>query len=250
MTNKPLLLDVIPERLQVSFTQTQIETPAGKVAVWHWISTGLKALYQKEVAITLLAESTDVLPDRMQWVVGYYEALFGYAERGRLVDTGSLTALSTTGALGRRICGMLYVDADGSGNLEIPSDTLSALFLTSDEYSVANDMGPSRLLGFWAIADHYFPFPFWTDVAHKSRVTPGQVSSSILNHMQRAMLPEISITLEGKTRLVLRVPKNIRAQLEQIDDVPLSEPFAFLTGIDGEADSLLVWVPGSTKRLT
>lgn len=236
------LVDVAPSLAGRVYLH-DVEGSTGSVRCWTYVSSGLLALGQSEVVITISVGIRDegLAPtDPLRFM----STLQDLASRGQIVTAGDYTKLGGDGVLGRR--GLAYVPAHPLPGVEIPNDALAALLMPDDELEVYEAFGASRLLALLGNAYRYYPFPPWSDISRASLTSVAGNTGSVRGSLARLTVPGTARMTGSHVRLRLPTSASgtVRAFLDKLDAEAEGPAPALELQIDPEADGLLLWQTG------
>ncbi|KZV81993.1 hypothetical protein EXIGLDRAFT_730321 [Exidia glandulosa HHB12029] len=220
----------------------------GEIDCLTIVSRGLAIHGQKEVVWTVRDYYNGVLPNEpLRW----YDMLLKYAKEGRIVDAYGVTEFTAKGWFGRDdIRAIVYMPPQPIPSLPgtaLPQSRLHAIPLTAPERGTSL-LRALCLLGY---STRYFPFPPWFDAKRPTTITEEQLAESVLSKAACLRVSGISATrrtTSGVPEVILRIRpgaiETLRAAVE-------ASPFESVLGLEMElhedADSCMVWVPGSTS---
>ena len=215
------------------------------IPCWTYVTQGLGAHRQKELVITLRRTEPTGGDEPPNFVPELLRHIFGLAKQGRTVDAGGYTSMMVTGAA-KKVglpFNLLYLHPIPLGGIPIPSPALTVRFMSVEEKKFFQAFGSTRLIATWAQHYHYFPTPPWSEMPTPQVVSTARFQGSILNKTVRAHLPQSTVNLEGN-QVVFRLQPEARAALaQQLEQIPPSQPVAFLPNFHPQADSGLAWIP-------
>lgn len=247
MTVAPLAV-ALGHELTVHVYRHKIATRTeGDIPCLTFVSSGLAAYGQKEVVWTLRDHCPDSLPQEpLRW----YEMLLDFAKDGRTVDAFGVTEFTARGWLGRDdMRAIVYMPPQPVPSLPgaaLPQSRLHAIPLTAPERATAL-LRTLCLLGY---STRYFPFPPWFDAHRETVVTDAQLQGSILAKAACVRVPGVSATrrvTSGAPDVVLRIrPGATDALRSAVETTPSESVLGLEMELHEDADSCMVWVPGST----
>jgi len=215
------------------------------VPCWTYVTQGLWAHQQKELVITLRRTEPSGDDEAPSFVPELLKYIFSLAKQGRTVDAGGYTSMMVAGAAAKvgLPFNLLYLHPIPLGGIPIPAPALTVRFMSVEEYQFYQAFGSTRLIAAWAQHYHYFPTPPWSEMPAPQVVSMERFQGSILNKTARAHLPQSTVNLEGD-EVVFRLHPAARAALARhLEQIPPSQPVAFLPTFDPQADSGLTWIP-------
>jgi len=191
-----------------------------------------------------------------------FHTIYGFAEKGRLVDAGGFTIFGPEMLfLGRKgPWGLMYLPAEMFNGIDIPADALTAVLIRDFETELIQAGLYYRVATSMAGAYRYYPYPPWSDLDRKAAVTEAQHKKSFLSKVElfkldggmarASVLPEPGPPIPaGKDGLgafgdvvALRIPQNALPELRGLlEDVQEGGAVALLTDPDPSASSRLFW---------
>jgi len=243
----PLRLELIPAALHASVYRHDLPAgSSGEIPCWTYVTEGLRALGQKEIALTLRRLPTEEPSAFPRAPLDLFRAVQPLAARGQLVDESGLTELGGQflGESDFRAIGYLAPQRL-PGVPAPPAPWLTAILLTDSERAVASAAGVTRIAARLGQAYSHFPFPPWCDRNRPSVASADEASKSVVERMPRLAL-RATVRKEGN-EVRLTLPREAPALLtRELPKVPAKMPLCLLTTVDASADALLVWHPGQT----
>jgi hypothetical protein len=236
----PVHVDLVPGQLAAQVYFHEIESSAGAIRCWSYITSGLLTHGQKELIFTLRCapdEPNNTFPDDPLHLFSFFHQL---AQNGQLVDAGGVTQFGEQNFLGRHLAYMYPQPLEG---VPVPHRAIVALLVTDDEVSAVQEFGISRLMSRLGHASSHYPCPPWSDRSRPGLSFERARQESILARVPRFHAPGVRIVREGQ-RVVLRVAPQARESLQRnLKQVPRNSSVALLTEIDTTANGCLVWDP-------
>lgn len=226
---------LIPEKLLVKLYEHTLETAQGAILCLTYVTEGLKALGQNEMAFTISGHGAGEEPPPEPFY--FFQIIYSLTEKGSTVDVGGITQLDRDLFPGKPA--VIYGPPRMIRGIDIPADALTLVLVTARELEVANAFGQLRLLALLGKAHRYFPFPVWTDIQRGELPQVAGMKSSILASMPRIGFLKAYVAKEGN-----RVKFYPHSPYVFPGEAPPDGPFAFLTRLSPGADSCLVWAPG------
>ncbi len=243
------------------------ETPTESVPCWTYVSTGMLARAQKELALTVAREPGETSPPSDPFE--FMEMIWTLANAGRTVDVGGFTKLSQGGFAGRaEYQGFIYVPAQTWIGVTLEAPTLHAVPVTGDEIDAAMSYGALRILGEIGLAHRAFPTAVWMDRRRAAlrtpeatkrdsllgKVTTGRVSGLLVTQVspRAAMQPIAEPQVAGDVRVdfvepevVVSIPMHAaRAIGEGFAQLEVNKIVALLGDVDPDGRASFVWTPG------
>jgi hypothetical protein len=237
----PVQFELIPGKLRMRVYLHDLESLAGAVPCWTYVTNGFWEHKQKEFIFSLRRNPEEKAADFSQEPLEFFRAVYRYAEQGRLVDVGDISELATSSLLGHK--GLLYISPESYEGIESPSPALTAILLSEEELLAVKQFGPARVMARLGQLAHYYPCPPWSDRTRPSLSFSRSMEESILVQFPRLWMRGIRVRMEDnciKLRLLPQVASPLSDRLEQL---PSESSLALLTEIDPSADGCLVWEP-------
>ncbi|HMG24473.1 MAG TPA: hypothetical protein VK607_24220, partial [Kofleriaceae bacterium] len=156
----PVRVEVIPDQLAVEVYLHEIASQQGAIACWTYVTDGLAAHGQTEIAFTLRHDPddvSDVFPDDP---LRLFATIHGLAATGQRVGAGGVTEFGEAMFFGHHV---LYAPAQGLAGVALPAACLAALLVTADELRAVRTFGAARVLARMGQAAAFYPFPPWAD---------------------------------------------------------------------------------------
>lgn len=248
MTNAnvmPAVVQLGGGKLAVSITAYDVQTTAGSVPCWLYLSDGLRARRQREIAFLLRRRPGEAVEQSPHDPLRIFGATLALVEQGQSVDAGALTDLGQQPLLNNpEIRGLGHVRTHPCFGLSLPSDVLVAIALFGQELEVARAHGLTRVVTQLGFNAQQFPCPPWCDRDRPAVVSFHWTGQTMLSHAVILRVAGVTATLEANW-VTLVVPAHSVAHLRaQVSQVPLGVPFALLCDVDPRADACLTWQPG------
>lgn len=231
----PKTYEVVPEKLLVKLYEHPLETGQGAIPCLTYVTEGLKPLGQKEMALTISGHGAGGEPPPEP--LYFFQSIYSLAEKGSTVDVGGVSRLEGDFFPGK--LAVIYGPPKMIKGIDIPTDALTLVLVTTRELEVANAFGQLRLLALLGKAYRYFPFPVWTDILREELPQVAGMENSILASVPRIGSLKAYVIKEGN-----RVKFYPHSTYVFPGEAPPDGPFAFLTRLSPGADSCLVWAPG------
>ncbi len=244
---------VVPGRLTVAVYAHQAGSGEGRVPCWTFLSEGLWAKGQREVAISIRREpgrADDAFPPGV--LLSYYKTVLGLADQGRIVGSGDFSILAPEEqplVAGTQFRAVMYLDPQGLPGIQPSAPYLTAILLTLDEGRAAKAFGVTRIMTRLGHLHRYFPTPPWTDRRRAPVVTAEAMAGSVLQRIPLGRVAGAMVRREAAAnekdcgRIVLRLRPQAAARVHQIASLG-QVPVAILTDPDPEVGAMLVWEPG------
>ncbi|ODT68480.1 hypothetical protein ABS71_09725 [bacterium SCN 62-11] len=213
---------------------------------WSYLTEGLRALDQSELAFCWPFEDGDVpVPPRP---LEFFDTVCRAVAQGGRVGPGDVTGFAKgSEVFGRKdVTGVLYVPCPGLEEIAVPPETLSVIPLLGKELERVRDEGGARFMARQALRTQTYPYPNWFDRQRKSeRLKKGE---SVLGGGVPVIHSWLTHAWSQEGRLTLRIPYYERDLIARaLENIPVDRPFALLTGIAPEAEGILVWRPGQRQ---
>jgi len=222
-----------------------IARPGELLSCWTYLSDGLRAHGQKELALTLCRPSEVLEGDFPRDVLELFGAIFDLASQGRIVETGDYTEFGPTGFLGiPNLGGLLYLPYQPIPQIPAPEPSLSAVLVPAEELEVVKAFGAARLMARLGQTYSHFPCPDWSDPRRAAVISVAEFGESVLVRMATLSLTTGWATQRG-SEIILDLAAEARPVLSKdLPGLPRKQALALLTQLSPAADSLLVWRPG------
>lgn len=217
--------------------------PAGAVPCFTYVSEGLRALGQREIALTLVRPLEDGLERAPQYPLHVFKAIAELAAAGRFVEPGGFTEVGPAGLFGRpSLRGLGYERAAPMSGVELPPGCLAAVVLVDHELATAKAFGSLRVLARLGRAACFYPTACWCDLDRRPIGAPD--ADSILGRVPCLGQPGVSARLDGD-RVTVRVARHAGPRVASaLAELPEDAAAALLASLDEHADGCLVWEPG------
>src|SRR5262245_25725283 len=135
-----------PGKLGARIFFCEINSGAGPVPCWVYVTEGLAAFGQREIAFALRIMPHENAGTPPPDVLHFYSTVLGLAEQGRLVDAGGFSGFGPGGFLGDpNLRGVGYLRNHPYLGLPAPADALVAIALMGIELEVAQQFGATRV---------------------------------------------------------------------------------------------------------
>lgn len=210
---------------------------------WSYLTEGLRAQDQSELAFTWTFEEGDVpIPPRP---LEFLDTVCRLIAQDHRVGPGAVTGFAKgSEVFGRKdVSGVLYVPCPGLEEITVPPETLSVLPLLGKELNRVREEGCGRILARSAMRTQIYPYPICFERKRKTERLKNV--ESILNYGMPVIHSFMSHAWSENGRLTLRIPYYERDVIARaLEDIALDRPFSILTGIAPDADGTLVWRPG------
>jgi hypothetical protein len=237
----PAEIELVPGALRASIHLHTIDTQAGPLRCWSYVTEGLAAFGQKEVVFTIAVDG-DADPGRFPTEpLRFASTLLQLASQGRTVDAGAITELGGSGFMLRR--GLTYARALPLEGVPLPPAAIAAIPLTADELAVLKIGGQTRVLAALGAAFHHYPFPPWLDRVRRSVITPESTRGTLLADVPHLAAPS-TVRVENDIVLFRLRPEGVVLIGRALGELPPGAGFALTTEIDPEADGCMIWQAG------
>jgi hypothetical protein len=241
----PTTVEVIPEQLSVKVFSHSVENVPG--AFWSFVSVGLKAYGQREIALTLLRRRDEPESALPRAPFAFFAQVLQLAQQHQPVGPGEWSEFGPAGFLAPNIRGLAYATAQPIRGVDMPTDALAGILLNSIEMEVAKACGVYRVLSRLGQAASAYPFPFWCDRDRPNLVPEGADHASMLQKVARIRIKGVSLRSQDQ-KLTMLVPLTASKEFEQaLEQVPPGVGLAFLAEPAHDANGWLVWVPGQKE---
>lgn len=239
-----MTVEIVAGQLSARVYPHEIATQQARIACWSYVTDGLVAHDQAEIAFTLRrepGEAVEAFPDEP---LRLFAAIFELAVGGQRVTAGGQTEFGDARFFGHHL---LYARAQPLTDVPLPPGCLAALLVTADELRAVRTFGPTRVLARMGQAATHYPFPPWADRKRRGLAMDRTFEASVLSKLPRAPDPRMRATLHGD-RIVISAPRAEQpAWRDRLAQLPDGAPLALLTALDPAANGCLVWVPGQKE---
>jgi len=255
------LVDVIPGKLRARVFSHVIDAPAGPVPCWTFVTDGLLALGQKEIALSVKREPGEAESAYPRGPLALFEVVHGYAARKVLVQEGGSSQLDRArpGLLRDDLHGVLYTPSQSLAGMSAPGPYLTAILLTGPELDAAQQFGMLRMMTRLGEKYRFYPTAPWADLRRAELARPEAMADSFLGRVARLALYTASARQESApgregsfggpgARVVLRLRSAARPGIDEaLTKLDADEAVALLLNLDPEADAAMTWTPGQTS---
>lgn len=211
---------------------------------WSFVSEGMLALGQKELAILLRKEPGESEKDYPTEPLGFFLTVWNFASQGNFVFEGDITEFGDSGFLDPQFRALAYLRPLGLSGMEDNEGLLSCVLLTEKELQIARRFGLTRVISLFGYRFNHYPCPPWTNRSRESVVDDELISEmeeSILGKVPLLGLPGAKVVLSAN-RLVLSCRKGTHVYINEVlKQLPEEAPFLISTDIDPQANAMLVW---------
>jgi hypothetical protein len=226
------------------------DTPAG-VALWSFVSDGLRAHGQREIVITILRRRDEPEHAFPRQVLGLLRTIHRFAREGQIVVPGALTEFGPEGFLEPRLRALVYADAQPLEGVELPDDALTAILIDEDELAVVKRCGAYRVLGRLGKQHTRFPFPPWSDRDRETVARGRREAESALHKIGVVVnLADVSLVMDEqriRMQILRSAGKGVAAMLDEaLGNAPPDTAFVMFSQPASNAHGRLVWFPGQT----
>src|SRR5262245_37841132 len=239
----PRRMSVVADSLAVTVFEHAVQSLAGTVSCWTFVTDGLIGFGQKELVLTI-AQAPGEHPEHIAAELGRLLAMIRQlAAGGRRVDVGDITTFNGPRPGGAR--GLSYVEPQRMDGVELPVSALAVIPLMGAEAEVAQRFGVLRVMG--RLAAHYrqYPCPPWWVRGRTAVAAAMGDDSSLLERLPLARVPGLSARTDPERGILLCVHPSAQERfLQTLTAAPSGAAFALLPDLDTGADGLLVWTPG------
>jgi hypothetical protein len=222
----------------------EVTRPDGRFGCWTYLTDGLFARGQKEIALTLMRPPERPEEGFPHMVLELLAMIGDLSAQGRIVDVGDYTEFGDTGFLGNPdLRGLLYLPYQPIPGLQPGGPALTTILVPGDELEVAKACGVTRVMARLGQVSSHFPCPDWSDPQRSAVVSATEIGRSVLARMPTIALGAASVTRRDddvSLELTREVQRRLGPQLEALHP---KHPLALLTGLPPDADALLAWQP-------
>lgn len=244
--NAPTFLELVPEELDLRVFRHTVETAAGPVSCWSYVTDGLRRLGQKDIVFTLRRQQDEADDDYPRDPLDYFLLIHRMATEGKTVEAGGYSRFARPdGFLGRDgPVGMTFVNAVPLRGVNYPDRPLAAFLITAEEVEAIRAHGTYRLLSLLGFRANYFPYPPWSERARPQVLSLRDYSSSLLGQLPLASVRGL-MTLRQRNQVHLHLADDdaIEQLAIRLDEIQTNAPFVLLTDPDPDAKARLVWKP-------
>lgn len=233
----------IGEGLTVTIYSHTLETAAGPLECWSYVSSGLEAFGHREVIMTLKREPGEAPESFPEEPIDLIRIIIPFAKNGSVAMPGTTTECGPTGEFLRGH--VMYIEAQPLPGVNSPASALAAVLITNDELRTLKEYGATRVMSRLGRSAAYYPCPPWSD---RARVRSGERvgSETILERVRRVRVVGLTVLLDGQT---VRIGVSAKARdtlTRMLSSWTLDLPLALLIDWPTTADRCLVWQPGLT----
>jgi hypothetical protein len=147
--------------------------------------------------------------------------------------------------------GFIYIPAEMFDGVEVPFGALAAVLIKGDEVEVMAKSSALRLASMLGAEYQYYPCPPWSDPSRKPVVSTKQFSKSILNRVDKARMPGLTVSLSeagGASMVFLRIEGGSAAGLGSfVAKLPDKGVIALMTDPEPSATMRYAWLPAVGK---
>jgi hypothetical protein len=243
-------IDIVPGRLSANVYHIIVPARAGQLPCWVYLSEGLRAHGQREIAFTLRRHESEDPARFPEDPLHFFSAVLRLAEQGKLVDSGGYSELGERGMFGDAgVRGIGYLRMHPCLGIPAPADALAAIPLVGAELEFAKACGITRVMATLGNAARQYPFPPWHERGRQALISPAALGQTIVSKVASFFLGGATIS-KGAQGITLRLPlariAEIRGNLAQL---PPTAGLAILTDLDVHADAYFYWGPGQKSPL-
>lgn len=240
----PVTVEILPGRLSARVHAHDIATQHARIPCWSYVTDGLAAHGQAEIAFTLRRESGESAERFPEDPFRLFAAIHDLAERGQRLTIGGQTEFGEARFFDHHV---LYVAAQPLSGVPLPPWCLAALLVTADELRAIRTFGPTRVLARMGQAATHYPFPPWTDRRRRGLAMDRTLEASALAKLPRASAQDLCATLHGDRIVLSALRTEHPVWPDRLAQLPDGVPLAVLTALDPAANGCLVWVPGQKE---
>jgi Domain of unknown function (DUF3480) len=245
----PMDIELIPKELNVRIYFHDMRGQSGfPVPCWTYVTDGLRSYRHPELVLTVVRAKDERPQDFPRDILTYFKDVHRFARAGYTVTIGGRTLLAegSAGFFGRPdFTAIVYTAPIPIEGIDT-RDHLTAIVLTSEEWSVAETCGLTRVLANLGLAYRFYPTTPWCDRTRASVISKEPVNKgSLLPKMQHMTLEGAQLCADGEN-ILLKLPHSTAESVKlTISKISTNDPcFALCTYADPEADCCLVWKPG------
>lgn len=241
----PARVSLVPDKLAVSVMALDIASANGPVPCWVYLSEGLRACGQREVAFALRRLPTEAADRYPHEPLHLFRTVLSLAEHGQAIETGAVMELGPPPLLNNpSIRGIGYLRMHPLLGLRAPEGALAAIALFGHEVDVARLHGLTRIVARLGLSTRQYPCPAWCERDRPALVSPACFNQTALSRAATIRISGTIATLEANQVSLLVPSRAIGQARAQLSQIPESAPFALLCDLDPHADACLVWQPG------
>ena len=241
-TQFPLVLPLGTEPGNITIYSHAVETAAGTIDCWSYVTQGLQPLGHREIVITVKRERDEPPGAFPGEAIEIIRLLIPVIRNGSVVTEGGFSQLSGAGLFGGHL---MYIEAQPLPGIEVPTSALAAIVITDDELETLKAYGPLRVMARLGRQAAYYPCPPWSD-RNRVRCARPPGSQTILERVARRRVSGATV-LWDRRDVRISVSSNAQAILQKtLASWSFDVPLGLLTDRSPHADACLVWEPGLT----
>src|SRR5690349_17271426 len=122
----PVRIEIVPGALSAQVTPHDIASQQGSIACWSYVTDGLVAHRQAEIAFTLRRDPGEAIDGFPEDPLRLFATIYQLAEAGQRVGAGAVTEFGETRFFGHHL---LYAPAQPMAGVALPSPCLAALLI-------------------------------------------------------------------------------------------------------------------------
>lgn len=204
----PHRFELVPGDLFVTVFAHEINSRAGLLPCWSYVSKGMEEHGQREIVFTLRRPPKKAGQELPRDLFEVFKAIHAFAEEGRLVPPGGFTVwnpeITFLGRTGR--WGLLYQPAEALKGVEIPRRALAAVLIRDDETDIVQLGLFYRIATSLGAVNRYYPFTPWSDPDRRAVVTREQLGRSVLSKVITMRIPGIKVRIPSRVEGPSSVP--------------------------------------------
>jgi len=244
----------------------------GTVPCWTYVSSGLHAVDQPEIVMTIGRRPNEDLEDWSTMPIEWTRILYQAAKNDHVhVDAHQMVEIFFQDPFKVKVGGRMYeghlnmwqgfhrlgmlVHVENSGDHidlpPLPYPSHHVIALTHNEAAIAKEFGVHRVLSRLAVHTECFPIPPWIDRDRSdvTRMADNAGTIHVTAPVPRARVYGVSAIIADNGDIVLRIPADAvkrRAFQEHVARTDLSDGLSFESFLPWDADSMWSWKSGNT----
>jgi len=244
----------------------------GTVSCWTYISSGLHAVDQPEMVLTVNQRANENVENWPQMPLEWARILYDAAAKDRVhVDAGQMVELFFQTPFKAKIGNNVYTSdlkfwhdwqrlgmlvhvechGDYADLPPLPYPRHHVIALTHNEAAVAQEFGCHRVISRMVLQSSWFPIPGWIDRDRADVTRMAENAGSIhvrTQQLKRARIYGLSAILAENGDLILRLPENPERRAEfqaLVARVAVSDGMVLESFLPSDADAMLSWKTGN-----
>jgi len=244
---------------------------SGDALCWTYISQGLAAVNQREIAFSLVKRNNEHEESFPEAPIEWMRTVYLFANQGLILEPGQMCDLvfENSNSMHIRVnqfaiiqdakkwaalrrFGILVHGIPWVNNLFLPPGALPrgahhVIALTHEEAVVARQFGPTRVIGLIGRIIRWFPYPPYIDRDRADAVTMADQVGSIRIRVPIARIYGCNTMRVNEDELVFTIPdgEEKRNKFKKcVMDRDVDAPLGFESYMVAEADAYLTWKAG------